>query len=57
MTMNTLNNEQMDAIRKKIVLDRFGQGDDIAEGAYFLATSTYITGTILTIDGGLSLVF
>lgn len=55
--MNTLNAEQMEAIRKKIVLDRLGRGEDIAEGAYFLATSTYITGTVLTIDGGLGLVF
>jgi NAD(P)-dependent dehydrogenase (short-subunit alcohol dehydrogenase family) len=43
--------------RKRIALQRFGTGPDIAEAAAFLASdrSRYITGQTLIVDGGFSL--
>lgn len=44
-----------DEVLKKIPLNRFGQPDDIAEAALFLAGpgGRYVTGQVLTVDGGL----
>ena len=36
-----------------IPLKRYGQVDDIAQAAVFLAKNTYITGQVLTVDGGM----
>lgn len=43
--------------RKRIALQRFGQGEDIAEAVAFLASdrARYITGQTLIVDGGFSL--
>lgn len=43
--------------RKRIALQRFGDGDDIAEAVAFLASdrARYITGQTLIVDGGFSL--
>ena len=43
--------------RKRIALQRFGSGEDIAEATAFLASerSRYITGQTLIVDGGFSL--
>ncbi len=42
-------------ILKKIPLNRFGQAEDIAQAALFLASpgAQYITGQVLTVDGGM----
>lgn len=37
----------------QIPLKRLGQPSDIADTAIFLATQTYITGQVITVDGGL----
>jgi 3-oxoacyl-[acyl-carrier protein] reductase len=37
------------------VLGRIGSGSDIAEAAEYLAVADWVTGTVLTVDGGLSL--
>ena len=46
-----------DGSLQKIPLGRFGDAEDIAKGALFLASddASYITGTTLVIDGGMSL--
>jgi 3-oxoacyl-[acyl-carrier protein] reductase len=46
-----------DQIKKKIPVKRLGQPEDIANAVLFLATeeSSYITGHVLTVDGGLTL--
>src|SRR5262249_48343248 len=46
-----------DLVKKVIPLRRLGQPEDVARLAVFLASadSGYITGQILTVDGGLSL--
>ena len=47
--------EMKGEILKRIPLNRFGQADDIAAAALFLAgpTASYITGQVLTVDGGM----
>ncbi|HEY6167611.1 MAG TPA: 3-oxoacyl-[acyl-carrier-protein] reductase, partial [Verrucomicrobiae bacterium] len=49
-----LNDEMRTALLKVIPLSSFGQADDIAEAALFLAGpgARYITGQVLTVDGG-----
>jgi 3-oxoacyl-[acyl-carrier protein] reductase len=50
-----LNDEMRTALLKVIPLSSFGQADDIAEAALFLAGpgARYITGQVLTVDGGM----
>jgi 3-oxoacyl-[acyl-carrier protein] reductase len=52
-----VRNKAGDLIKKMIPMRRLGQPDDIARVALFLASAeaSYITGQILTVDGGLSL--
>src|SRR2546430_4574987 len=52
-----VRNKAGDLIKKKIPMRRLGQPEDIARVAVFLAgpDASYITGQILTVDGGLSL--
>jgi 3-oxoacyl-[acyl-carrier protein] reductase len=47
---------QKEAIIKKIPMGRLGCTEDIANAALFLASplSNYITGQVLTVDGGMS---
>jgi len=42
-------------ILPQISLNRFGTVEDVASSVLFLANSSYITGQILVVDGGLSL--
>ena len=46
-------------IRKKMLaavsLGHFGTADDVAETAWFLANTAYITGQVLIVDGGLAM--
>jgi 3-oxoacyl-[acyl-carrier protein] reductase len=52
-----VRNKAGDLIKKFIPMRRLGQPDDIARVAVFLASadSGYMTGQVLTVDGGLSL--
>lgn len=44
--------DHADALAGLHLLNRIGEGEDIAEMAYFLTQSTFITGTVLNVDGG-----
>jgi 3-oxoacyl-[acyl-carrier protein] reductase len=52
-----VRNKAGDLIKKMIPMRRLGQPDDIAKAAVFLASNdaSYLTGQVLTVDGGLSL--
>ena len=41
---------------KRVPLHRTGTGDDIAQAVAYLATADFVTGQILVVDGGRSLV-
>ncbi|MBM3461548.1 MAG: 3-oxoacyl-ACP reductase FabG [Armatimonadetes bacterium] len=48
--------ERMGDLAKAIPLQRFGRPEDVAAAAIFLAVeATYVTGTTLVVDGGLTL--
>ena len=53
----TVRNKAGDLIKKIIPMKRIGTPEDIAKVAVFLAStdSSYITGQVITVDGGLSL--
>lgn len=55
--IDTLSDEKKEEYLKVIPLRRFGNGDDIANLVCALASDefSYITGQIITLDGGLSL--
>ncbi len=50
-----LKEEQREAVRKQIPLERFGTGEDIANVVVFLCSdgAAYIQGDVITVDGGL----
>lgn len=48
-----LSDKVKEQILKDIPLKRFGQPEEIAETALFLAKSKYITGQVITVDGGM----
>ncbi len=52
-----LNDAQRDAMLSVVPLNRLGQADEIAAAIEFLASESagYITGTVLPVDGGLSM--
>lgn len=51
------NEAMIEHIRQSVPLKRWGRHDDITEAALFLASpaASYITGTILDVDGGVSI--
>src|SRR5205809_2293618 len=52
-----VRNKAGDLIKKMIPMRRLGQPDDIAKTAIFLASdaASYVTGQVITVDGGLTL--
>lgn len=54
--MNPADSELADFLRSRMALDEYGTGEDIAGLVAFLASEEgkYITGTSITIDGGLN---
>jgi len=50
-----LSQEIKDGVAKQIPMQKFGEPDDIANAVAFLASAEgkYITGQVLTVDGGL----
>ncbi|MCA9132289.1 MAG: 3-oxoacyl-[acyl-carrier-protein] reductase [Planctomycetales bacterium] len=50
-----LGDEALKEVRKRIPANRLGQADDVAAAVVFLASAgaSYITGQVLTVDGGM----
>ncbi|XP_022257454.1 carbonyl reductase family member 4-like isoform X4 [Limulus polyphemus] len=48
-------NMDIEQVKNQVPLSRIGAPEDVAEGVFFLATSPFITGEVLIIDGGLHL--
>lgn len=48
-----LSDEQKAKMLEVIPLKRYGQVEDIANAAVFLAKNTYITGQVINVDGGM----
>lgn len=48
------NGESLDALRARQPMGRLGTPDEIADAILYLVTAEYATGTILTVDGGLT---
>jgi 2-keto-3-deoxy-L-fuconate dehydrogenase len=46
--------ESLDALRARQPMGRLGTPEEIADAVVYLATAEFVTGTILTIDGGLT---
>ena len=55
--VDSINTDLQSAILERIPLGRFGQPEDVAAAVAFLASpdSSYITGQVLVIDGGLDI--
>jgi pteridine reductase len=49
---NQLDANRCDDIRQRIPLQRFGGAEPVAQAVYYLAQANYVTGSILTVDGG-----
>ena len=56
LTVNQLKNSGANVkdLAKIYPLGRIGTPEEVAEAIYFLTTATFITGTILSVDGGLT---
>jgi 3-oxoacyl-[acyl-carrier protein] reductase len=50
---HALNDKQKEAILSEIPMQKMGQPKDIANAALYLALAEYITGQVLTVDGGM----
>jgi NAD(P)-dependent dehydrogenase (short-subunit alcohol dehydrogenase family) len=46
--------ESLDALRARQPMGRLGTPEEVADAVLYLATAEFVTGTILTIDGGLT---
>jgi len=50
---DALSDKVKDQVLEAVPLKRFGDADEIAQTALFLAQNDYITGQTITVDGGL----
>lgn len=51
--MEVLSDKVKEQVTQNIPLQRFGQVEDVAQTAIFLAKNPYITGQVINVDGGL----
>lgn len=49
---NELTKDDIEELKKEISLGRIGTPEDVANYVYMLTQNEYITGQIMTIDGG-----
>jgi 3-oxoacyl-[acyl-carrier protein] reductase len=49
---NELTKEEMKVLENEIPLKRIGKAEEIANTAYMLTENKYITGQVITVDGG-----
>ncbi len=52
MMHNELNEEELEALKWEIPLERFGRTEDIAKAALYIAEAEYMTGQTIVLDGG-----
>ena len=52
---NVLSDKVKEDIMNEIPLKRFGSADEVAQTAIFLAQNEYITGQVITVDGGMTI--
>ena len=50
--IQALGNETLEQLRQEMPFQRFGTPEEVAESVWHLAKAEYITGQILTVDGG-----
>ena len=50
--IQALGNETLEQLRQEMPFRRFGTPEEVAESVWHLAKAEYITGQILTVDGG-----
>ena len=55
--INSINKDRLESMVSKIPMGRIGESSDIASAAFFLSSeeSSYITGQVLHINGGLTM--
>ncbi len=46
--------ESLDGLRARQLMGRLGTPEEVADAVLYLATAEFVTGTILTVDGGLT---
>jgi NAD(P)-dependent dehydrogenase (short-subunit alcohol dehydrogenase family) len=46
--------ESLDALRARQPMGRLGTPEEVADAVVYLATAEFVTGTVLTVDGGLT---
>lgn len=52
---DVLNDKVRENILTTIPLNRFGKAEEVAQTAVFLAENDYITGQVITVDGGMTI--
>ncbi|GBC08983.1 hypothetical protein RclHR1_08520009 [Rhizophagus clarus] len=52
---STMSESAKESYKDKILMQRFGKPEEVAEAALYLAKAEYVTGQTLVVDGGLAL--
>lgn len=52
---DVLGDDVKDAVLNNIPLNKFGSTEDVANAVVFLAENNYITGQVISVDGGMSM--
>jgi 2-keto-3-deoxy-L-fuconate dehydrogenase len=46
--------ESLDTLKARQPLGRLGRPEEVADAVLYLATAEFVTGTVLTVDGGMT---